>query len=112
MDKFPLPDNIRDVIYSVISKVVVCLAVSKVYLYGSYYTGTSNEESDLDLAFFIKNNENLLEAHRIIVKITSKYSIDIQPQVFHECELDECIGIVEEIIENGGEISIVQNTES
>jgi predicted nucleotidyltransferase len=100
----PLPDDIRDVISSVIKSAVKAVGVSKVYLFGSYYNGTYTEDSDIDLAFFIHNDECLIDAHRKIIRITSKYPIDIQPQIFYENELDEKIGIVGEVIENGGEI--------
>lgn len=106
-----LPVQIKDIIHSVIIKVSECVNVYKIYLFGSYYNGTSNEESDLDLAFFIGQEEDLLEAHRKIIKITSRYPIDIQPQIFYISELCDKIGIVEEIIENGGEISIEQGLE-
>ena len=110
MNNIPLPDSIRETINSVIDTAVKTVSISKVYLFGSYYNGTNTEDSDIDLAFFIKNYECLLDAHRKIIKITSKYPIDIQPQIFYENELDEKIGIVGEIIENGGEIYI-GNTE-
>ena len=82
------------------------MPVANVYLFGSYYNGTNDLDSDLDIAFFIKNGENLLDAHRKIIRITSKYPIDIQPQIFYQSELEEKIGIVGEIVENGGEIII------
>ena len=99
-----LPDEIKKTLESVISQVSDCVAVSKIYLFGSYYNGTYNEDSDIDIAFFVKDKENLLEAHRKINRLTCKYPIDIQPQIFYECELDEKNGIVGEIAENGGEI--------
>ncbi|HAN20183.1 MAG: hypothetical protein A2Y15_09895 [Clostridiales bacterium GWF2_36_10] len=108
MNRVSLPYEIEDIINSVIFKVNECVSISKVYLFGSYYKGTNTIDSDIDLAFFIKSNEILLDAHRKIIKITSKYPIDIQPQIFYDNEIDEKIGIVGEILENGGEISIEQ----
>lgn len=104
MISIALPDDIKKIIDSVIDSAVKAVGVSKVYLFGSYYNGTYTEDSDIDLAFFIHNNECLLDAHRKIIRITSKYPIDIQPQIFYESELEEKIGIVGEILENGGEI--------
>lgn len=106
-----MPENINKMLYSVINKVSSCVSVYKVYLYGSYYNGTNTKDSDLDIAFFLNDNESLLDAHRRIIKITSKYPIDIQPQIFCKCELEDNIGIVGEILENGGEIIIERNTE-
>lgn len=111
MDKILLPLEIAETIYCVVNKVSECVAVSKVYLFGSYFSGTYTKESDIDIAFFIKSDENLLDAHRKINKITSKYPVDIQPQIFYDSELEEKNGIVGEILENGGEISVNRNLE-
>ena len=106
MNLLSLPDDIREPLTSVIYRVLECAKMSKIYLFGSYYSGTNSEDSDVDIAFFIDDNESLLETHRKIIKITSKYPIDIQPQIFYECELEDRSGIVGEILENGGEIVI------
>lgn len=108
MKKISLPFEINEIIFSVIKKVIECVSVSNVYLFGSYYNGTNTEDSDIDIAFFVKSSEELLDAHRKINKITSKYPIDIQPQIFYDLELIEGIGIVGEILENGGEIYKVE----
>ncbi len=111
MQPLPLPKSVQNILYSVIGRVTEAVSVSKVYLFGSYYTGTNTKGSDLDIAFFIKSSESLKEANRKIIKITSKYPIDIQPQIFYESELEEGIGIVGEILENGGEIFIERKAE-
>ena len=80
MDAPSLTPEISEIINSVVSRVVKCVAVIKVYLFGSYYSGTYNKDSDIDIAFFIKSNETLIDAHRKIIKITSKYPVDIQLQ--------------------------------
>ena len=70
MDSISLPDDIKEVIHSVIDSAVRAVNVSKVYLFGSYYNGTYTEDSDIDLAFFIHNDECLIDAHRKIIRIT------------------------------------------
>lgn len=111
MDNIRLPNNIKKMLSTVIKKVEKTVPVSKVYLFGSYYNGTQSKDSDIDIAFFVNKNECLLDVTRKIIKITSKYPIDIQPQIFYESELKEKNGIVGEIIENGGEIHIEHNLE-
>ena len=106
-----MPADIREVLASVIKNVAKIVKVSKIYLFGSYFNGTNTDESDVDIAFFIDDNESLLDAHRSIIKITSRYPIDIQPQIFYECELLDSSGIVGEILENGGEIFFRQSME-
>ncbi|HBR31620.1 MAG TPA: hypothetical protein DD733_06015, partial [Clostridiales bacterium] len=56
MDAPSLTPEISEIINSVVSRVVKCVAVIKVYLFGSYYSGTYNKDSDIDIAFFIKSN--------------------------------------------------------
>lgn len=111
MNCISLPPDIKNILESVTEKVIKCVKVSKIYLFGSYYNGTNTEDSDLDIAFFISSDESLLSAHRKIIKITSKYDIDIQPQIFYACELNDRIGIVGEILENGAEVFAGQGLE-
>lgn len=106
-----LPKHIEKTIYSVVEETTENSEVTSIYLFGSYYSGKYHEDSDIDLAFFVKDGTDLLSMHRKINKITSKYPVDIQPQIFYESELQEKNGIVGEIIESGGEIRINRVTE-
>lgn len=85
--------------------------ITKIYLFGSYHSGKYTDDSDIDLAFFVKENTDLLDIHRKITGITSKCRFDIQPQIFFESEIAEKNGIIGEIIENGCELSFERITE-
>lgn len=75
-----------------------------IYLFGSYYKGTYNSESDVDLAFFLTDEYDIHNAMRRLLSVCSKEEYDIQPQVFSVEEMENKMGIVEEILENGTEI--------
>lgn len=75
-----------------------------IYLFGSYYKGTYNSESDVDLAFFLSDEYDIHNALRRLLHVCSKEKYDIQPQVFSVHEMENKMGIVEEILDNGMEI--------
>ncbi len=79
--------------------------VKKVILFGSYSKKSYTDESDIDIAVFIEDGaESILNEFKRVTFLCLGYGVDIQPQVFYEKELDEPIGIVEEIVESGVEL--------
>lgn len=78
--------------------------IRRIYLFGSYYKGTYNSESDVDLAFFLDDAYDIRNALKRLLCVCSKEEYDIQPQVFSVQEMENKIGIVEEILDNGMEI--------
>ncbi|MFA7636301.1 MAG: nucleotidyltransferase domain-containing protein [Monoglobales bacterium] len=79
-------------------------SLCSIYLFGSYYKGTYNSESDIDLAFFVKNECDISGAMKRLLCVCGKEEYDIQPQVFSVEEMENKMGIVEEILDNGMEI--------
>jgi predicted nucleotidyltransferase len=101
-----IPKKIIKIIKTIVNQVNQEITVQKIVLYGSYSIGNYNKSSDVDIAFFISdNNQNLRETYNYINKICSLYSVDIQPQVFYAYELEEPIGIIEEIVEYGTDVT-------
>lgn len=82
--------------------------VDRMVLYGSYAKGTSNEESDIDLAVFFseKNDPLLLEEYRRLARICATPDYDIQVQAFSVTELESPCGIIEEIDLYGVELPL------
>lgn len=82
--------------------------VDRMVLYGSYAKGTSNEESDIDLAVFFseKNDPLLLEEYRRLAHICATPDFDIQVQAFSVAELESPCGIIEEIDLYGVELPL------
>lgn len=81
-------------------------SVSHVILFGSYSKGTYSPQSDIDVAVFIHNWVPSVHAvYRLLSKICARYDADIQLQVFYEEELTDPVGIIEEIVQYGKDIT-------
>ncbi len=101
-----IPKNVDSILNEIVLRIKEVLDVSKIMLYGSYAKGNYNKNSDLDIAVFIKDSTiSIKDAYRIIQKICVTYDSDIQPQIFSEKEIQNPIGIVEEIMHYGIEIT-------
>lgn len=101
-----LPANVADALCDAVPKILACLPVDKVLLFGSYTSGTFTDQSDIDLAVFLEDGfVDLLDAYRTVSRILRNYKLDFQPQVFNTQELITPIGILEEIYEHGIDIT-------
>lgn len=101
-----LPVEIVSILRSLVKECQSIPQISKIILFGSYSKGNHTSESDIDVAFFVKETTaSIFETYRSIAKISCRYTVDIQPQVFYESEQSEPLGIVEEIIEYGLDIT-------
>jgi predicted nucleotidyltransferase len=82
------------------------MPVVKVFLYGSYARGNPTKYSDVDVCFFVQNfgNKNCIEVMKDLLKLSRKYQIGIEPNVFEESELYDDDPFVEEVLRTGIEI--------
>ncbi len=104
--ELPLPRQVLVVVKDIVHNVCDNIAIKKIILYGSYSKGNYNDDSDIDLAFFINDiNGNLRQAYNFILRLCSKYDFDVQPQVFYYYELEQPMGIIEEIVDFGIDIT-------
>jgi len=81
--------------------------VKRIVLYGSYAQNCWNQESDIDIAVFINkgDEEDIREVYKQLSALCYDYPLDVQVQVFFESELQEPMGIVEEIASYGIDIT-------
>ncbi|MDD4689592.1 MAG: nucleotidyltransferase domain-containing protein [Eubacteriales bacterium] len=93
-----------NIIIRIVDSVADEFSFCSIYLFGSYYKGTYNSESDVDLAFFLTDEYDINNALRRLLSVCGKEEYDIQPQVFSAQEIENKMGIVEEILDNGMEI--------
>lgn len=101
-----LPEHIWAILRDIVHRVHAEWRIEKIILYGSYSKGSYTPESDVDIAFFVEDApQGLRQVHGIIYRICSQYDVDVQPQVFYCAELDCPIGIVEEIVKYGMDIT-------
>lgn len=104
--KLLLPEQIVSILKDIVDRVHVEQAIEKIILYGSYSKGSYTPESDVDIAFFLSDiSQGLRQIHGAIYRICSQYDVDVQPQVFYSAELEYPIGIVEEIVKYGIDIT-------
>lgn len=101
-----LPRNVYSILKDFVKKVNNFEYVTNIMLFGSYSKGNYNKKSDLDIAVFVNSNAlDLCLIYKDIARVSMQYDIDIQPQVFYNSELDNPMGIVEEIVEFGKDIT-------
>ena len=96
-----------ELISDIIKDIALLPGVSRVILYGSYAKGTQTRESDVDLAvFFDLEKDCLLDEYRKLVHICANPELDVQVQAFHDYELRDPCGIIEEIVAFGREMPL------
>jgi predicted nucleotidyltransferase len=104
--------NIKNVVKCYSEEIVSHIPGSRVMLYGSYAKGNFSKDSDIDIAVFLSSNfsnTDIVEVNRLLCKLSSNYNADIQTQVFMQDELITPMGIVEEIVEYGIDITYFEN---
>lgn len=97
-------DELFNIIKNIVDGIANEFLFTSIYLFGSYYKGSYNSESDVDLAFFLTDNYDINNALKRLLSVCSKQKYDIQPQAFSVSEMENKMGIVEEILDNGMEI--------
>ena len=96
--------QLKNVMHHFVRQIVFLIPNSKIMLFGSYAKGSFSKDSDIDIAVFLPPNfsiDDIVTINRLLCKISGNYDNDIQTQVFLQDELLNPIGIVEEIIEYG-----------
>lgn len=100
--------KIKNIINSYINDVVENFDVERVFLFGSFSRDNDNNNSDVDLAFFIKNikDKERMDVMTKLLLLSYKFKIDIQPLVFSVKDLEkkENSFIQKEIIKKGIEL--------
>jgi predicted nucleotidyltransferase len=83
------------------------MPVDKVMLFGSYAKGTANEQSDIDICFFLDNYGGKRRVDIIVdlLGFTHRYKrVPFEPIAFETSELRNDNPFVKEIIRTGREI--------
>ncbi len=102
-----LPENVLSFLIKFAVKARSHPEVKRIVLYGSYARGRWNDTSDIDIAVFIRKGEKeeVREVYKQLSALCYDYPLDVQIQVFFESELQDPMGIVEEIAGHGIEIT-------
>ena len=103
-----LNPHIRNIVQRYSEEIFLHIPGSRVILFGSYAKGNFNKDSDIDIAVFLPSNfldTDFIAINRLLCRICNKYDCDIQTQVFMQEELLSPMGIVEEIVQYGVDIT-------
>lgn len=103
-----LPADVINLLAVIRESILKVSEVSAIVLYGSYARGNWNEQSDIDIAVFLGDNEKDIHYfYKEFNKVTSDSKYDVQFQVFDESELLEPAGIVEEVVMFGIDVTLI-----
>ena len=100
----------KELIYTLIKKYVNVMEehnipVWRLYLYGSYAKGTYHKNSDIDLAVFWDKDEiDGFDEDVLLMKLTRKVDLQIEPHSFAKTDFDETNPYINEIIKTGERI--------
>lgn len=100
-----IPKDIFGIISDYLEDIRENINHTKIVLFGSYAKGSWSKHSDIDIAIFLPADSQLRKAYKALLIMSLKYNVDIQPQVFLDEEYDNPIGIVEEIVDYGIDIT-------
>ena len=94
--------KIRDYVLSLEEHNV---AVSRIYLFGSFAKGTAGPDSDIDLAVFLDRDEiDGFHEDVELMRLTWDVDLRIEPHAFARTDLDDMDPFVREIVETGERI--------
>jgi predicted nucleotidyltransferase len=102
-------DAVNTTIRQYVREVKAQIPIDKVYLYGSFASGTAEWDSDVDLCFFSStfSSGKIFDALEKLWKLKEKYNkeICIEPNAFPSAELYNDNPFVKEILRTGLEIT-------
>lgn len=98
-----LPGSVLDILKDFTSRIRGYSEITRIILYGSYARNRWRDDSDIDIAVFIKDNhsDSIKDIYKKLYILCCDYPLDVQIQVFPESELLKPMGIVEEVVSYG-----------
>ena len=100
----------KELIYDIIRSYIQRMRendvdVWRLYLYGSYAKDTYHEDSDIDLAVFLNQDDiDGLEEDLMLMRLRWDIDLRIEPHSFARTDFDETDPYIKEIIETGERI--------
>lgn len=100
----------KELIYDIIRSYIQRMRendvdVWRLYLYGSYAKDTYHEDSDIDLAVFLNQDDiDGLEEDLMLMRLRWDIDLRIEPHSFARTDFDETNPIIREIVETGERI--------
>lgn len=78
----------------------------QIFLFGSYVTGTFDEDSDIDIAIILKDFNDPIEIQLELMRLRRKIDSRIEPHPFREKDFNMTNPVVYEILKHGQRIDI------
>ena len=78
--------------------------IRKAYIFGSYASGTFNENSDIDLAIVLDNVSNSFTTQIQLMKLSRKFDSRIEPHPIDELDFNDSNPFAYEILNKGIQI--------
>lgn len=75
--------------------------IKGVYLFGSYAKGTSNEDSDIDIAIIVNSESNIFDLMVELMMLTQDIDLRIEPHPIKIQDFEDGNPFVQEIIDTG-----------
>ena len=101
-------EAVKQIIEQYVSDVKAELPIDKVYLYGSYASGTAQWDSDVDLCFFSSSftMQGLMQTISRLYELKRQYNryVCLEPNAFPLSELENDNPFIKEILRTGTEI--------
>ncbi len=102
-----IPQDVLNLANEYITKLRTQIPIAKVILFGSYSKGTYTKDSDIDLAIFSSAFQKMsrIDGTTYLLMQALEYKMDIQPQPYTMEDYNQHLGIVDDIIKTGIEIT-------
>ena len=79
--------------------------IKEVYIFGSYAKGTSNEDSDIDIAIILDSSINTIDLMVELMTLTQNIDLRIEPHPIKERDFEEGNPFVDEIKNTGFKVA-------
>lgn len=102
-----LPDEVLKFLRDFVGMSKKIDGIKQIRLYGSYAQNRWSEESDVDIAIFVEDSksDHIKDIYKKLYIMCYDYSLDVQIQVFSESELLKPMGIIEEVVSYGIDVT-------
>jgi predicted nucleotidyltransferase len=103
-----IPVGVDKIVADYIARVGKVLPVERAILFGSHAKGKADANSDIDIAVISKAFDSMprVESFVLLMREARPLKADLQPLPFTPIDLEEPLGILEEILSTGVEIAV------
>ena len=101
MSETDIDVTVIDIVKKYIDEISKKFDIQEVYLFGSYAKGTSNEDSDIDVAVVLKSDTNSFDIMVDLMMLTQNIDLRIEPHPIKTEDFERGNPFVDEIKNTG-----------